>query len=158
MGPAVLFIGPITYAQKEWHESSFFLSSHQYFSGSRDDFIHRCRTGEYNEIAAIYRSNEWTKITGPFNKELVQHLPNSLKYICHTGAGYDSIDIGACTERGISVSSTPGINNSATADVAIFLMLGALRRIRFHFRLFGEGPGRAKLRQAMTRMDDFSES
>ena len=126
---SVLVIGGFTYAQEEWQDSSFFLSSQQYLSGSRDDFIHRCRTGEYNDITAIYRSNEWTRITGRFDRELVQQLPDSLKFICHSGAGYDSIDIDACTERGIRVSSTPGTNNHATADAAMFLMLGALRRI-----------------------------
>ena len=125
----VLVIGGFTYAQKEWQDLSFSLPSHQYLSGSRDDFITKCRTGEFNGITAIYRSNEWTRITGPFNRELVQHLPDSLKFICHAGAGYDSIDVNACTERGIRISNTPGTNNQATADAAMFLMLGALRRI-----------------------------
>ena len=72
-------------------------------------------------------------------------LPPSLKYIGHNGAGYDNIDIAACTEKGmnetmpppeppvltlpgIAVSSTPVAVNNATADVAIFLMIGALRQ------------------------------
>lgn len=42
------------------------------------------------------------KFTGPFNAELVQALPSSLKYICHNGAGYDNIDVGACSEKGWS--------------------------------------------------------
>lgn len=45
----------------------------------------------------------------------------------HTGAGYDAIDISACTARGISVSNTPTAVDDATADTAIFLLLGALR-------------------------------
>lgn len=55
-------------------------------------------------------------------------LPQSLKYICHNGAGYDNIDIAACTKRNIAVSSTPVAVNNATADVGIFLMIGALRQ------------------------------
>jgi len=55
-------------------------------------------------------------------------LPQSLKYICHNGAGYDNIDIAACSQRNISVSSTPVAVNNATADVGIFLMIGALRQ------------------------------
>lgn len=38
--------------------------------------------------------------TGPFDAELVQALPSSLKYICHNGAGYDNIDVAACTSKG----------------------------------------------------------
>jgi len=52
-----------------------------------------------------------------------------LKYICHNGAGYDNIDIAVCTTKGIQVSNTPIAVDAATADVAIFLLLGALRRI-----------------------------
>ena len=73
-------------------------------------------------------------------------LPKSLKYICHNGAGYDNIDIAGCSQRGESilflkllkdtvltrqgiwVSSTPVAVNNATADVGIFLMIGALRQ------------------------------
>ncbi|KAJ5147125.1 hypothetical protein N7526_000477 [Penicillium atrosanguineum] len=55
-------------------------------------------------------------------------LPQSLKYICHNGAGYDNIDVAACTQRNIAVSSTPVAVNNATADVGIFLMIGALRQ------------------------------
>ena len=65
---------------------------------------------------AIYRSNDSTPLTGHFNKELVQYLPKSLKYITHNGAGYDNIEVPAVTERGIEVSSTPIAVNDATAD------------------------------------------
>ena len=40
------------------------------------------------------------KITGRFDSELVSLLPPSVKFISHTGAGYDSIDAVACAERG----------------------------------------------------------
>lgn len=43
------------------------------------------------------------------------------------GAGYDAIDVSACTARGISVSNTPTAVDDATADTGMFLLLGALR-------------------------------
>lgn len=55
-------------------------------------------------------------------------LPQSLRYICHNGAGYDNIDVSACSQKNIAVSSTPVAVNNATADVGIFLMIGALRQ------------------------------
>lgn len=55
-------------------------------------------------------------------------LPQSLKYICHNGAGYDNIDVAGCSRKNIAVSSTPVAVNNATADVGIFLMIGALRQ------------------------------
>lgn len=39
------------------------------------------------------------KITGRFDKELISHLPKSVRFICHNGAGYDQIDIEPCTEQ-----------------------------------------------------------
>lgn len=89
------------------------------------------------------------QITGRFDKELVDALPESLKFISHNGAGYDQIDVDACKSRGIIslpevfffaslipsfktgifVSNTPRVVNAATANTAIYLLLGALRRI-----------------------------
>jgi glyoxylate reductase len=88
----------------------------EYDAGSRQDFISKLKGGEYNDVVAIYRSNDSTKVTGPFDKELVSSLPASLKYITHNGAGYDNIDVPACSERGIGVSSTPLAVNDSTAD------------------------------------------
>lgn len=112
-------------------------------SGTREDFIANCKAGQYDDVVALYRSNNSTKVrlqlkrkalkltvqyTGPFNAEMVAVLPKSLKYICHNGAGYDNIDVAACSEKNIAVSSTPVAVNDATADVGIFLMIGALRQ------------------------------
>ena len=76
-------------------------------------------------------------MTGLFDDELASHCPDSLKYICHNGAGYDQVDVPACTKRGtgavnwlslgIKVSNTPGAVVAATADAGIFLLIGALR-------------------------------
>lgn len=45
------------------------------------------------------------------------------------GAGYDQIDVQACSARNpsIRVSNTPGAVDDSTADTAMFLLLGALR-------------------------------
>lgn len=59
---------------------------------------------------------------------MLEVLPKSVRYICHNGAGYDNLDIPGCTKRNIAVSSTPVAVNNATADVGIFLMIGALRQ------------------------------
>ena len=67
------------------------------------------------------------EITGPWNEELIGFLPRSIQYLCHMGAGYDSIDVGACTEWKILVSNVPGVVEESTADAAMFLILAALR-------------------------------
>jgi len=137
---AALLIGGVTHTNKEWKECGQIASKlYEYPDGSREDFISKCRNGDFKDVFALYRSNDSNKITGNFNEELLDALPKTLKFICHNGAGYDNIDIPACTKRGILVSSTPIAVNDATADVAIFLMLGALRNITHSFQAVRAG-------------------
>lgn len=134
-----LLIGGITHARKEWQDCSSISKLHEYPDGSREEFISKCKNGDFKDVFVIYRSNDSNKITGNFDQELVDTLPDTLKFICHNGAGYDNIDVKACTKKGISVSSTPVAVNDATADVAMFLMLGALRRITPCFQAVAAG-------------------
>ena len=46
-----------------------------------------------------------------------------LKVVVRAGAGYDNIDLKACTERGIVAENTPGQNSNAVAELAIAMML-----------------------------------
>ncbi|PYI18216.1 glyoxylate/hydroxypyruvate reductase [Aspergillus violaceofuscus CBS 115571] len=137
--PAALLIGAITHSRKEWEDLSSILTLKEFPEGTRDDFIRNCKEGQYDDVVAIYRSNTSTKFTGPFNAELLSALPKSLKYICHNGAGYDNVDVKGCTEKGIAVSSTPVAVNNATADVGIFLMIGALRQAYIPISSLREG-------------------
>lgn len=141
---AALLIGNIAHARQEWQSLSSLLTLKSYPTGTRSDFLSKLSSGAYDDVHIIYRSNESTSITGPFNDELVSQLPANLKYICHNGAGYDNIDVPACTKREIKVSSTPIAVNDATADVAMFLMLGALRRVTVPFLAVREGGWRGK--------------
>lgn len=137
---AALLIGRLAHARKEWEDVSQFASKlHEYPSGDRADFIKRCKAGEFDGVFALYRSNDSNPLTGDFNEELLEVLPKSLKFVCHNGAGYNNIDVAACSKRGIQVSSTPIAVNDATADVAMFLMLGALRNIHQSYSALREG-------------------
>jgi glyoxylate reductase len=51
-------------------------------------------------VVGLYRSNESARVTGPFNAEIIELLPSTLKFICHNGAGYDNLDVDACTKKG----------------------------------------------------------
>lgn len=133
-------IGPLTHARKEWEEIAQIASKlHEYPKGDRADFIRRCKDGEFDGVFALYRGNDSNSLTGDFNEELLKVLPKSLKFVCHNGAGYNNIDVEACSKKGIQVSSTPIAVNDATADVAIFLMLGALRNINHSFQAVRQG-------------------
>ncbi|KAK3074971.1 hypothetical protein LTR53_002140 [Teratosphaeriaceae sp. CCFEE 6253] len=139
---AILLIGKIIHARQEWEALASIARLKEYSSGSRQDFLSKLRSGDLDDVVGIYRSNDSTRVTGPFDKELIQALPQTLRYITHNGAGYDNIDVHACTERRIDVSSTPIAVDDATADTALFLMLGALRRITQPFLSVRQGQWR----------------
>jgi lactate dehydrogenase-like 2-hydroxyacid dehydrogenase len=139
-GREALLIGALAHTRKEWEDIAQVASKlHEYPKGDRADFIKRCKDGEFDGVFALYRSNDSNPLTGDFNEELLEVLPKSLKFVCHNGAGYNNIDIAACSKRGIQVSSTPIAVNDATADVAIFLMLGALRNIHQSYSALRQG-------------------
>ncbi|RUP44848.1 hypothetical protein BC936DRAFT_148940 [Jimgerdemannia flammicorona] len=65
--------------------------------------------GKYQGIKTIYLHWESAPVLSwDFDADLIQYLPDSVKYICKIGVGYDSIDVDECTKRGIYVSNTLG--------------------------------------------------
>ncbi|KAG6087448.1 hypothetical protein E4U13_002716 [Claviceps humidiphila] len=126
--PGVLMLGVINHAHAEFDQLSDVADVTQVTSGNRDEFLRDCDGGKYNNVVAILRTFDSVQITGRFDAELISHFPPSVRFVCHDGAGYDQIDIEPCTARGISVSNTPKAVDAATANTAIFLILGALRR------------------------------
>lgn len=58
--------------------------------------------------------------------EVMAAAPN-LKIIVRAGAGFDNIDLAASKERGIVVMNTPGQNANAVAELALGLMVYAVR-------------------------------
>ncbi|KEF53187.1 D-3-phosphoglycerate dehydrogenase [Exophiala aquamarina CBS 119918] len=137
--PTVLLIGGLTHVNKEWEAFGSKYNLKEFRTGTREEFLQNCKKGEYDDVVALYRSNTSVSETGPFNQELVSVLPKSLKYICHNGAGYDNIDVDAVTSKGLQVSSTPIAVDDATADIGIFLLLGALRQAWPHLAAIKAG-------------------
>ncbi|MBB5179795.1 D-3-phosphoglycerate dehydrogenase [Planomicrobium koreense] len=62
------------------------------------------------------------------DKEVLDAAPN-LKCIIKYGAGIDNIDVDYAKQKGIRVTSAPGVNAPAVADHAFGLMLSAARKI-----------------------------
>lgn len=52
-----------------------------------------------------------------------------LKIISNYGAGYDNIDVGYCTAKGILVTNIPEAVTESTAELAFGLMIAVMRRI-----------------------------
>lgn len=56
------------------------------------------------------------------DRKVVEAAKN-LKIVVRAGAGYDNIDLQACTEKGIVAMNTPGQNSNAVAELAIGMMI-----------------------------------
>ena len=65
--------------------------------------------------ALIVRSD---KVTA----EVVAHA-QKLKIVVRAGAGYDNLDLAACTAKNIVAMNTPGQNSNAVAELAIGMMI-----------------------------------
>ena len=55
-------------------------------------------------------------------------LPD-LQLVANYGVGYDTVDVMACRERGISVTNTPGVLDAAVADLTLALILACRRHL-----------------------------
>ena len=81
---------------------------------------------KYTDVGDLYKAVETVdglivrsdKVT----KEVVSHAKN-LKIVVRAGAGFDNLDLAACTERGIVCMNTPGQNSNAVAELAIGMMI-----------------------------------
>ena len=62
------------------------------------------------------------------DSEFFEKVSPTIKIIATYSVGFDHIDLEAAARRKISVAYTPGVNNEATADIAMLLLLGASRR------------------------------
>ena len=71
--------------------------------------------------AMIIRSDKATA-------EVIEAAKN-LKVIVRAGAGYDNIDLEACTARGIVAMNTPGQNSNAVAELVLALMIYSARNM-----------------------------
>lgn len=127
--PKILLLGPIDHAHARWQSLSQHGDLVTPASTDRASFIAECRSGSLDGVVAAYRTFPSIRVTGRFDAELCAALPQSWRYLSHCGAGYDQIDIAACSARNppLLVSNVPDPVNDATADTGMFLLLGALR-------------------------------
>lgn len=126
--PFILFFNPVRHAKSFYQSLQEVAHTEVVTSKTRDEFF-KDLEGKYREISVIYRTSASGAVAGKFDEEFIQRLPASCKHICHNGAGYDQIDPAACSKRGIILTYAPDPVTEATADLAIWLLLGALRQL-----------------------------
>lgn len=61
-------------------------------------------------------------------EEFLQQFP-VLKLVARFGVGYDTVDVAACTRRGVYVTITPHVLAEAVADLTLGLIIGVARNI-----------------------------
>ncbi|KAF8058046.1 gyaR [Scenedesmus sp. PABB004] len=72
--------------------------------------------------------------------------PADLRLVAQPAAGFANIDVAAAAARGVPVTTAPGHNDAATAEVALMLMLMLMRRadearVAFQQRIIGSPIG-----------------
>ncbi|KAI1504513.1 D-isomer specific 2-hydroxyacid dehydrogenase [Biscogniauxia marginata] len=142
--PKVLLLGKIEHAHDTWASIGRLADVVTPRATNRADFLRECRSGALDGISVAYRTFESVSVTGRVDAELLSALPRTLRFVCHNGAGYDSVDVPACDARGVLVSNAPTAVDDSTADLGIFLMLGAMRNLNPGMRSLREGRWRGE--------------
>ena len=69
-----------------------------------------------------------TSITDKIDEEIINKLPDTVKIISNFAVGFGNINLEAAKKKNIIVTNTPGVLTDSTAEIAMFLILGAARR------------------------------
>ncbi|KAM6506649.1 hypothetical protein FSOLCH5_013623 [Fusarium solani] len=117
--PRILFFNPVRHALAAYEALSAVAAPEVVTSKSRAELFADLK-GQYRDIRAIYRTSASGAVAGNFDKELIDHLPSSLN------AALPS-----------HMLRTPVTD--ATADLTIFLLLGAVRRLNPSLKSLREG-------------------
>lgn len=68
-------------------------------------------------------------VTDRIDKSVIMQAGDQLKLIANFGTGVDNIDVETATNRGITVTNTPGVLTEDTADMTLALILAVSRRV-----------------------------
>lgn len=80
-----------------------------------------------------------TTVTEKIDAGILGAAGRRLRIVANMAVGYDNIDVEAATQRGITVTNTPGVLDETTADTAFMLLLAAARRLGEAERLLRAG-------------------
>ena len=80
-----------------------------------------------------------TMLTDAVDAELLEAAGPGLRVVANHATGHDNVDLDAARERGIVVTTTPGVLERATAEHTLALVLALLRRVAEGDRLLRRG-------------------
>ncbi len=81
---------------------------------------------EVNVIMVLQDCEASVAGSEPYSPRVIESLPK-LRVICRSGVGFDAVDLEACDQAGVVVTTTPGVNQHAVAEHTIALLLGVAR-------------------------------
>ncbi|SDJ04916.1 NAD(P)-dependent oxidoreductase [Nonomuraea jiangxiensis] len=76
----------------------------------------------------LAEADGWIAGTGPITAAHLNAAPR-LRVIARYGVGVDAVDLAAAARHGVTVTNTPGANTEAVADLALVLLLSAVRGV-----------------------------
>src|SRR5215813_2430124 len=107
--------------------------------GKRDDLrLDALDNGSMTDYAKSVLVAAHAYQTGSTRDELAQHYHTGAELLAHTpnllivstnGAGYDTVDVKACSERGILVVNQAGGNAESVAEHVLGLLLSLVKRV-----------------------------
>ena len=62
----------------------------------------------------------------PYTRRVIESSP-SLKVIARMGVGFDAVDVSACDDRCVFITTTPGVNHDSVAEHTFALLMGVAR-------------------------------
>ena len=100
-------------------------------AGCRMTFPTEYRPRGGAELEALVKDHDAVLATvDKFSKAVFQsEAARDLKIVSRWGVGYDSIDVAAATQAGVTIAYTPALLDETVADLTFALMLGIARRI-----------------------------
>lgn len=110
-----------------------------YAAGGEVLYSHRMGPLSTEElIPYLERADGVIAATDPYIGPVLDACPR-LRVIARWGTGYDSVDVPACTERGVAACNAPGMNVETVADYVFGVMLGLARRLPHQIAVMRSG-------------------
>jgi D-3-phosphoglycerate dehydrogenase len=102
------------------------------------EVVYEAKAGE-NDIPNLVKDAEFIVVRSTNVNAAAINAGANLKIVIRAGSGYNNIDVKAATEKGVSVSNTPGKNSIAVAELAMGLLVSLDRKIPDNVKDFTAG-------------------
>lgn len=116
----VIFISDVTTPERVYSNVPEFKGFDVQFFSTLDDEEKIIKNAGDTEFLVI---DAMGKVSG----KLIESLPD-LRLIQSEGVGYQGVDVAAATKLNIPVCNNKGINDTAVAELTVFLILGCLKK------------------------------